>query len=49
MKTNEKIKRNGEYSEYKRIIKMVNTAHKKALIFTKTDFQKKLERAYISC
>lgn len=47
MKLKEKVK-NGEYSDYQKIIKMVDDAHKKALNFTKTEFQKKLERAYSS-
>lgn len=49
MKVKEKAKKNGEYSEYQKIIKMVDSAHKKALTFTKTDFQKKFERVYSSC
>lgn len=48
MKVKEKVKKNSEYSEYQKIIKMVDSAHKKALTFTKTDFQKKFERVY-SC
>lgn len=46
MKLKDKKKKNGEYAEYKKIIKMVDEAHKKALLFNKTEFQKKLERTY---
>lgn len=46
MKAKKNAKQNGEYSEYQKIIKMVDAAHKKALTFTKTDFQKKFEKAY---
>ncbi|MCR4312639.1 MAG: hypothetical protein NUV58_00120 [Candidatus Roizmanbacteria bacterium] len=49
MKVKEKIKRNGEYSEYQKIIKMVDSAHKKAMSFTKTDYQRKLEKVFSAC
>jgi hypothetical protein len=49
MKLKDEKKKNGEYTEYKKIIKMVDKAHKKALLFNKTEFQKKLERAYRFC
>ena len=49
MKIKRKIKKGSEYSEYRKIIKMVNDAYKKASTFTKTDFQKKFERVYSSC
>ncbi len=45
MKTN----KNGEYKEYKKIIKMVDDAHKKALLFNKSKEQKKLEKAFQFC
>jgi len=49
MTVKDKMKKNGEYSEYKKIIKMIDEAHKKALLFNKTEFQKKLERTYRFC
>jgi len=49
MKVKEKAKKNGKYFEYQKIIKMVDSVHKKALTFTKTEFQKKFERVYSSC
>ena len=49
MKVKEKTKRNGEYSEYQKIIKMVDSAHKKAMSFTKTDYQRKLEKVFSTC
>ena len=48
MKFKKKVK-NGEYKEYKEIIKMVENAHKKALLFNKTEYQKKLEKAIRFC
>ena len=49
MKVKNKIKKNGEYSDYKKIIKIVNSAYEKALLFNKTYFQKKLEKVYRFC
>lgn len=45
MKVKKEIKKNGEYKEYREIIKMVDNAYKKALIFNKTEYQKRLEKA----
>lgn len=42
-------KKNGEYEKYKDIVKMVDKAYKKALLFKKTDYQKKLEKALSTC
>lgn len=47
--TSSKKKKNGEYEEYKKIIKIIDNAYKKALLFKKTEFQKKLERTYDFC
>lgn len=41
-----KVTKKEDYLEYKKIVKMINSSYKKALEFTKTDFQKKLERIY---
>jgi len=49
MKVKKSKKRNGEYLEYQKIIKMVDSAHKKAMSFTKTDYQRKLEKVFNSC
>lgn len=49
MKVKETTKRNAEYSEYQKVIKMVDSAHKKAMSFTKTDYQRKLEKVFSSC
>jgi len=49
MKTKKEVKKNGEYKEYKKIIKMVDNAYKKALIFNKTEYQKRLEKAFRFC
>jgi len=49
MRVTKEIKKNGEYKEYKAIIKMVDEAYKKALLFNKTDSQKKLEKAFRFC
>ena len=49
MKVKKEMKKNGEYKEYKAIIKMVDEAYKKALLFNKTDSQKKLEKAFRFC
>jgi len=49
MKTKKEVKGNGEYKEYKAIVKMVNEAYKKALLFKKTEYQKKLEKAFNFC
>jgi len=48
MKIKEKAK-NSEYLEYQKIVRMIDSAHKKAMSFTKTDFQKRLEREFSSC
>jgi len=44
MKTRDKSKKCNEYLEYKKIVKIVDDAHKKAMDFTKTDFQKKFDQ-----
>lgn len=49
MKVKKEVKKNGEYKEYKEIIKMVEDAHRKALLFNKTEYQKKLEKAFSFC
>lgn len=49
MKTKREVEKNGEYKEYKEIIKMVEEAHRKALLFNKTEYQKKLEKAFSFC
>jgi len=49
MRLKDKMKKNGEYKEYKKIIKIIDNAYKKALLFKKTEFQKKLEQVYNFC
>lgn len=49
MRPKHKMEKNGEYKEYKQIIKIIDNAYKKALLFKKTEFQKKLDKAYRFC
>lgn len=49
MNTKKEMKKNGEYKEYKAIVKMVDEAYKKAILFNKTDFQRRLEKAFRFC